>query len=170
MPAYSEPYSTLLNAVAGRLVNAGADAGPFDHADQVKLWVDEALDELMPSDELKAELSRDVPIALVCDGGSRPGPDSPENSDGVDEQQTVKVYFCASSPTMVAAITGDGTKYWGTGAIKHWVLSRLAARTWATGITGWEPLKWVETRPVAVPQVGRAIMVATFTSLRQQAL
>jgi hypothetical protein len=158
-----EPYSALLNGVATRLRNGSGDSGPFGNTDQVKLWMDEAIDELIPSEELRRELSRSVPVALVCDGGNDAGD---ENSDGTDDRQTVKVYFCSSAPTMEAAVTGNGTLYWGTGAIKHWILSRLLDRTWT--IAGWESLKWTGTRPVAVPSVGRAMMVATFATLRQQ--
>ena len=158
--AYSEPYSSLLNGVATRLVDSG---GPFTKSDQVKLWVDEALDEMMPSDALQGELSRDVPIALVCDGGN--APDS-HDSGGTTEEQTVKVWFASNAPTMEAAVTGNGTEFWGYGAIKHWLSSRLGNRSWA--ISGWDNLLWRGTRPVAVRGTGQVLGVATFVTLRTQ--
>lgn len=165
---YTDPYATLLNGVVSRLVDTGnPTTGPFTKADQVKLWIDEALNELAPSTALVQELSREVPVALVCDGGS--DRDGDEDSDGLNENKTVKVYFCSGAPTIAAAVGGDGTAYWGMNAIQHWVLSRLVARDWnAANLSGWEALRWQSTKPVAVAEVNRAIMVATFTSLRRQ--
>jgi hypothetical protein len=159
---YSEPYSTLLEGIVTRLVDA---TGPFTKADQVKLWAELGLDEIAPSDELLRELSRGVPIALVSDGGSV---SIGEDSDGQHEQKTVKVWLCASAPTIAEAITGDGTQYWGAGALQHWALVRLCDRAWS--VDGWEPLKWLGTDPVPVPQANRALLVARFTSVRVQNL
>lgn len=157
---YSEPYSGLLTGVATRLVNA---AGPFTTADQVKVWIDEALDELGPSEALQGELARSVPIALVCDGGNGVGD---EDADAVEDLQRVHVWFCSQAPTMAAAVTGDGDEYWGCCAIKHWVFTRLSDRSWAA--TGWEPLQLIEMRPVAVPRLGQVMFRAVFETRRCQ--
>lgn len=159
---YSEPYSSLLSGVVTRLVDA---AGPFTKAGQVQLWAQVALDEVAPNEELLRALSRSEPMVLVCDGGSRP---EGTHSDGTDEVQVVKVWIAASAPTMAAMVTGDGDEYWGTGALKHWVFSRLADRSWS--LAGWETLEWRGTEPVAIPGTGRAMLVATFETRRMQQL
>jgi len=159
---YNEPYSTLLTGVAARLRGT---PGPFANDDQVRLWFDEALDELAPSAELQGELSRAVPIALVCDGGAR----SLEARGGeIDEEQTVRVWFAAHAPTMAAAVTGDGDEYWGACALKHWILTRLSPPGFAVG--GWDGLLWQDTRPVAVRGTGQVLYVATFTAICQHRL
>jgi len=159
--ADTEPYVTLLNGIIDRLLDA---SGPFVQDDQVKIWAHIALDEVAPSDELQAELSRSVPIALVTDGGGRP---EFEHGDGTDERHTIKIWFCSSAPTTPEAVTGDGTNYWGSGRLQHWILARLLDRDdW--DVVGWEHPTWVGTEPVAVPDPGRVMMVATFESLRLQ--
>lgn len=160
---YSEPYSTLLAEIAARLISGVGDAGPFASAGQVQVWAAVALDELAPSAELERALSGGAARALVCDGGSRP---EEEHSDGYTETQTVKVWLCASAPTMAAAVTGDGDEYWGAGALKHWSQTRLTDRAWSP--TGWETLRWVGTEAVATRLNGAALVVATFETRRVQ--
>jgi len=157
---YSEPYSTLLEGIATRLRDA---SGPFAQSDQVRLWVDEALDEVAPSNELQQELARSVPIALVCDAGATVVDD---DSDADIEAQDVRVWFAAHGPTIEAMVTGDGDEYWGACALRHWVFTRLSDRAWS--LSGWESLRLVDIRPVAVRGVGRAIWRATLTTRRPQ--
>jgi len=161
---YSEPYSALLTAVAARLVNGGGDSGPFTTAGQVQPWIDSAVDEFAPSAALLAHFSKSVPTALVCDGGNDAGD---ANSDGVNDEQLVNVWFGSAGPTVAAAMSGDGDEYWGIGALKDWIVKRLANRTWsASGLAGWDGLIWQGTRPVNVSGANRAIMRAVFRTTR----
>jgi len=150
-------YSALLLGVITRLRDP---AGPFAQADQVRPWVDLAIDELMPSEELIGELSREVPIALVTSGGGSAGDGS---ADGGDGRETVRVWFAAPAPSMEAAVLGDGATYWGQGALRQWIEDRLTDRAFT--VAGWEPLEWERTEPKAVPGFS-ALMVAVFSCVR----
>lgn len=158
--AYSDPYGTLLTAVKTRLVDA---TGPYKNADQVKLWADKALDELQPNEQLAAELSRELPIALVCAGSSEA---DERNSDGQDERQRVRVYIASIGPSMDAAIAGTTDPYVGIGALRHWVMKRLCYATWT--ITGWETMRFLSAEPLGVQGANRALFILTFESQRQQ--
>lgn len=160
MTAYGAPYIALFNGILARL--RAAD-GPFAKDDQVKAWADEALDELEPSAELVKQLSRGIPIALVCDVSNYP---QDATSDGTDDEQTISVWFCANGPDLETALLGDGTQYWGALAIKHYVVARLLDRTW--GVDGWELTRWDGTQSIAIVKDGKTVYRARFKATRLQ--
>lgn len=156
----ADPYSTLLLGVATRLRDTG---GPFAQSDQVKVWAEEALEQYAPSQELLDELSRTVPIALVCDGGQRVD-DAGRDSDGDREVSRVRIWVAGYGPTPTAAVTGDGDEYWGSLALAHYVRTRLGDRDWS--ITGWETAEWESNEPVKAPNANRALSVVTVVFAR----
>ncbi len=163
----ADAYTTLLQGIAARLCNGTGDNGPFASEGQVQLWVDSATDEIQPSEELTRALSGEGARAVVCDSTLEP---VQSHSDGCDVIQRVNVWFGANAPTMEMAIVAQGDAknggYWGVCKLKDWILTRLLARNWR--LSGWETLQLERCVAVRAPQPGKAMMVATFSTLRVQ--